>query len=95
MVARDALEDREVTLPDSNLALNSSLRVLRVSFLMLRCCTYNGELGKALKLNFKRMAREALRKKKVIIWELFPTWGGVSSTFCHPNNNLKYTLKTP
>ena len=52
MVARDALEDREVTLPDSNLALNSSLRVLRVSFLMLRCCTYNGELGKRTEVEF-------------------------------------------
>ena len=43
MVAREALDEREVTLPDSNLALNSSLRVLRVSFLMLRCCTWDGE----------------------------------------------------
>ena len=42
MVAREALEDRELTLPDSNLALNSSLRVVRVSFLMLRCCTWDG-----------------------------------------------------
>ena len=39
MVALEALDESDVTLPDSNLALNSSLRVLRVSFLMLRCCT--------------------------------------------------------
>ena len=81
MVARDALEDREVTLPDSNLALNSSLRVLRVSFLMLRCCTYNGELGKALKLNFKRMAREALRKKIRDYLVTFPNMGGSPQPF--------------
>ena len=41
MVAREALDERDVTLPDSNLALNSSRRVLRVSFLMLRCCTWD------------------------------------------------------
>ena len=37
MVAREALEDREETLPVSNLALNSEALLVLVSLLMARC----------------------------------------------------------